>query len=106
MAAQTIAELTEQFAQAVTPPPAGDPLVDIRNQELQIKAMDSQRKGEEFQQKQKMEQEQERNDTLIAQQRIDIQENALSDKTRIAENRIRTQREIAVLNARSKGQRP
>ena len=68
--------------------------------------MDSQRKGEEFQQKQKMEQEQERNDTLIAQQRIDIQENALSDKTRIAENRIRTQREIAVLNARSKGQRP
>tara|TARA_R110000772_G_scaffold210426_1_gene320975 strand:- start:270 stop:782 length:513 start_codon:yes stop_codon:yes gene_type:complete len=106
MAAQTIAELTEQFAQAVTPPPAGDPLVDIRNQELQIKAMDSQRKGDEFQQKQKMEQEQERNDTLIAQQRIDIQENALSDKTRIAENRIRTQREIAVLNARSKGQRP
>ena len=68
--------------------------------------MDSQRKGDEFQQKQKMEQEQERNDTLIAQQRIDIQENALSDKTRIAENRIRTQREIAVLNARSKGQRP
>ena len=54
MAAQTIAELTEQFAQAVTPPPAGDPLVDIRNQELQIKAMDSQRKGEEFQQKHKM----------------------------------------------------
>ena len=105
MAAQTIAELTEQFAQAVTPPPSNDPLVDIRNQELQIKAMDSQRKAEEFQKKQDMEREQERNDTLIAQQRIDIQENALSDKTRIAENRIQTQREIAMMNARMKGQR-
>ena len=39
-AAEIIAEMTEQLAQAVAPPPQSDPLVDIRNQELQLKAAD------------------------------------------------------------------
>ena len=35
----------------------------------------------------------------VNQQRIDVSEAALDDKTRIAEDRIRAQREIAVMNA-------
>ena len=103
-AAQIISELTEQLAQAVAPPPQSDPLVDIRNQELQIKAADMQRKQQEFEAQQEMDSEKERNDVLIAQQRIDAQEKSIDERSRIAEERIQTQRDIAALNYRGKGQ--
>ena len=104
LAAQIIADLTEELAQAVAAPETSDPLVDIRNQELQLKAADMQRKQAEFETKQEFQREQERNDVLTAQQRIDVSEAALADKTRIAEDRIQTQRDIANLNAQTKRQ--
>ena len=104
LAAQIIADLTEELAQAVSAPETSDPLVDIRNQELQIKAADLQHKQSEFETKQEFDREKERNDVLTAQQRIDVSEAALADKTRVAEERIQTQRDIAALNAREKGQ--
>jgi hypothetical protein len=103
MAAQIIADLTEELVQAMTPEEQGDPLVDIRNQELQLKAADLQRKQEEFDAKQAFNEEKERNDVLVSQQRIDVSEAALEDKTRIAEERLQTQRDIASLSAISKG---
>jgi len=103
MAAQIIADLTEELVQAMTPEEQGDPLVDIRNQELQLKSADLQRKQEEFDAKQEFNKEKERNDVLIAQQRIDVSESALDDKTRIAEERLQNQRDIASLNAMNKG---
>ena len=103
LAAEKIAEMTEQLAQAVAPPPQSDPLVDIRNQELQLKAADMQRRQQEFEAKQEMESEKERNDTLIAQQRIDAQEKAIDERSRVAEERIQTQRDIAALNSKMKG---
>lgn len=99
IAAVLIADMVESMAQAVEPPQQSDPLVDIRNQELQLKAADMERKVSEFEAKQQMEREKERNSVLVDQQRIDVSEAALEDKTRIAEDRIRTQREIAVMNA-------
>ena len=102
-AAEIIADMTEQLAQAVAPPQQSDPLVDIRNQELELKAADMQRKQSEFEAKQELEREKERNDVLTAQQRIDVSEAALADKTRIAEERLETQRDIAALNASRKG---
>ena len=90
--------MIEQYAQAVTPPPQQDPLVAIRQQELAIKGADIQRKSEEFDKKLEQDQQNERNDALIAQQRIDISKEALEDKTRVAEERIQTQRDIAALN--------
>jgi len=99
IAAVMIADMVESMAQAVEPPQQSDPLVDIRNQELQLKAADMQRKSSEFEAKQEFDREKEKNDVLVNQQRIDVSEAALDDKTRIAEDRIRTQREIAVMNA-------
>ena len=63
-----------------------------------------QRKQQEFEARQEMESEKERNDTLIAQQRIDAQEKAIDERSRIAEERIQTQRDIAAVNAQMKGQ--
>ena len=102
-AAELIGELTEQYAQAVSPPPEQDPLVSIRQQELALRGADIQRKAEEFERQQEFDKERERNDTLLAQQRLDLQDEALADKTRVAEERIQTQRDIAAANIRSRG---
>ena len=99
IAAVLIADMVESMAQAVETPQQSDPLVDIRNQELQLKAADMERKVSEFEAKQQMEREKERNSVLVDQQRIDVSEAALEDKTRIAEERIQTQRDIASMNA-------
>ena len=103
-AAVIIAEMTEQYAQTVEPVSEGeDPLVAIRQQELQIKSADLQRKSMEFEQRQDFDREKEMMDSQIDQQRLRLQEEALADKTRVAEDRVQTQRDIAALNARSKG---
>ena len=63
-----------------------------------------QRKQDEFDARQEMDREKERNDVLIAQQRIDNQEKAIDERSRVAEERIQTQRDIAAVNATMKGQ--
>lgn len=102
IAAQIIADTVEQLSQSMETPPETDPLVDIRNKELDIKSADLQRKENEFLSRQEFDKEKENNDNMIDQQRISVSENALRDKTRIAEDRIQTQRDIASLNARQK----
>ena len=103
-AAEIAGELTEQYAQAVAPADQSDPLVAIRQQELSLRGAEIQEKARQFEEKQQMEREKERNDILLNQQRIDLQEEANSDKVRVAEERIQTQREIAAANLRSKMQ--
>ena len=103
-AAMLIADLTEEFTQSVEPMPQGeDPLVAIRQQELQLKAADMQRKSSEFEAKQELEREREMMDARLAEERLNLQQDALEDKTRVAQDRIQTQRDIAALNARMKG---
>ena len=103
-AAEIAGELTEQYAQAVAPADQSDPLVAIRQQELSLRGAEIQEKARQFEEKQNMEREKERNDILLNQQRIDLQEEANSEKVRVAEERIQTQREIAAANLRSKMQ--
>ena len=97
-AAELIGELTDQFAQAVSPADNVDPLVAIRQQELSLRGAEIQQDAEQFESKQQLEREKERNDALIAQQRLDLTEEATSEKTRVAEERIQTQRDIAAAN--------
>ena len=99
LAAQLISEMIEQYAEAVNPSqPQQDPLVSIRQQELALKGADIQRKKEEFDKKLELDQQEAMNDSMTAKQRVDIAQQALNDKTRIAEERIQTQRDIATLN--------
>jgi len=105
-AAMLIADLTEEFTQTVEPVGEGtDPLVAIRQQELQLKAADMERKSTEFDAKQELEREKEMMDASLAQERLNLQQDALADKTRVAEDRIQTQRDIAAINAQTKGAR-
>ena len=103
-AAMLIADMTEQYAQTLEPQEEQqDPLVAIRQQELQLKAADLDRKSQEFEVKQGLEAERDAMDAQLANRRIELQEEALADKTRVAEDRVQTQRDIAALNARMKG---
>ena len=101
-AAVIIGELTEKYAQVLAPDGSEDPLVTIRKQELALRGQDIQRKADEFDKKQDLDRERERNQRLVDQQRIDISEEALDDKTRIAEERIQAQKDIAVFNANNR----
>jgi hypothetical protein len=104
-AAEIVGELTEQYAQAVSPPQQQDPLVAIRQQELQLRGMDIERRAKEAADKAQLEREKEMNDQMEAAARINIQKEALDEKTRVAEERIQTQRDIAALNNMTKGKK-
>tara|TARA_R110000796_G_scaffold40391_8_gene99938 strand:+ start:4681 stop:7128 length:2448 start_codon:yes stop_codon:yes gene_type:complete len=103
-AAELIGELTEQYAQAVSPADSSqtDPLVAIRQQELALKGAEIQAREKQFEAKQELEKQKEQNDVLLAQQRLDLSEEATSEKTRVAEERIQTQRDIAAANLQRK----
>jgi len=102
-AAELIGELTEQYAQAVMPPQQTDPLVAIRQQELALREADIQRKAKEADDRSQLDREKELNDQMAESARINIQKEALDEKTRVAEERIQTQRDIAALNNMTKG---
>ena len=102
-AAELIGELTEQYAQAVMPPQQPDPLVAIRQQELALREADIQRKAKEADDRAQLDREKELNDQMAESARINIQKEALDEKTRVAEERIQTQRDIAALNNMTKG---
>ena len=58
--AQIIAVISEEILAALMPPPQGpDPLVELRAKELDIKAMDLQRKASEFSERQNFEEQKE-----------------------------------------------
>ena len=104
LAAIKIGELTEQYAQAVAPSDGTDPLVAIRQQELALRGAEIQEKSRQFEEKQDMEREKERNDVLLAQQRLDLQEEANEERIRVADNRVQAQRDIAAANLANRRQ--
>jgi len=103
-AAELIGELTEQYAQAVAPADNTDPLVAIRQQELALRGAEIQERARQFEERQAFDQEKERNDVLIDQQRLDLQDEANQEKVRVAEERIQTQRDIAAANLQNRRQ--
>jgi hypothetical protein len=90
--AELAAEIQEQYAQALTPPPSEDPLVTIRKQELALRGQEIAQKQDQFEKKQTLDKEKERNDVLLDQQRLDQQEE-------IANQRDQTSRDIAAMRA-------
>jgi len=90
--AEIAAEIQEQYAQALTPPPQEDPLVTIRKQELSLRGQEIQQKSDQFEKKQTLDKEKERNDVLLDQQRLDQQEELANQKDQ-------TTRDIAAMRA-------
>mgnify|MGYP003131981675 FL=1 len=83
-------EVSEQYAQSITPPPSEDPLVSIRKQELALRGQEVAQRQQQFEVEQKFKEDKERNDVLLDQQRLDQQEE-------IANQNDQTKRDIASL---------
>ncbi len=90
--ARTIAELTQQLVMAEQGTEKPDPVVMLKNRELDIKAMDMQRKAAEFQQ-------QEQRKTGEFDDRIDLDRMKREDAEEASKQRIRVADEKLELNA-------
>ena len=88
--AEIASEVSEQYAQSITPPPTEDPLVSIRKQELALRGQEVAQRQQQFEVEQKFKEDKERNDVLLDQQRLDQQEE-------IANQNDQTKRDIAAL---------
>ena len=88
--AEIASEVSEQYAQSITPPPSEDPLVSIRKQELALRGQEVAQRQQQFEVEQKFKEDKERNDVLLDQQRLDQQEE-------IANQNDQTKRDIASL---------
>jgi hypothetical protein len=88
--AEIASEVSEQYAQSITPPPSEDPLVSIRKQELALRGQEVAQRQQQFEVEQKFKEDKERNDVLLDQQRLDQQEE-------ISNQNDQTKRDIASL---------
>ena len=87
--AQVIAELTQQInEQFAPPPPQEDPLVELRRQELDIKAGDLQRKQQEFGERQNLDIMKIDQQDDLAKERIDSSEEIAVMKNETAQDRL------------------
>jgi len=75
-----------------------DPLVELRDKELNIKADDVQRKREEFAQRQQFDAMKAMQSNQIAQQRLAIQEEIAMMKDAIARERIEQQNQFKAMD--------
>jgi len=87
--AQVIAELTQQInEQFAPPPPQEDPLVELRRQELDIKAGDLQRKQQEFGERQNLDIMKIDQHDDLTKERIDSSEEIAVMKNETAQDRL------------------
>ena len=85
-------QLLEQYAPAMSAQTEEDPLVELRDRELDIKEADMERKAREAQQRISIEQERVDNNKELAEDRMDLQSETAEMKDQIARERIDVQR--------------
>ncbi len=90
--AQISMQLTETMAPELTPPQQDDPLVNLRDRELDIKEADLQRKAGEADRRIKLESERIDNTADMADERMDLQRELAEMKDEVARERIGLQR--------------
>ena len=100
--AQEIAGLSELFTQSIEPVEGVDPLVALRQQEINLKEADMERKNQEFQQRLQHDIISDEANARVAMDRVDVQEKAIEERTRVAEERIDAQREKMYLDKNKK----
>ena len=85
--------MTELFTQTVEQDLQIDPLVQLRQKELELKEMDQERKGQEFQQRLLHDIRSDDADIQVDKERLRLQEKNIDERTEIAQERIDVQRE-------------
>lgn len=96
-----MAELTQQFLQSIQQP-SGDPLVDIRKQELDLKDKELDMEQQQFETKLEQNQENKMIESQLQQQRIDVQKAIADDKLQLAIERMKQQAELKITELQAK----
>tara|TARA_R100001086_G_scaffold136572_1_gene71160 strand:+ start:2983 stop:5376 length:2394 start_codon:yes stop_codon:yes gene_type:complete len=88
--AQLIAQITDEVMAALMPPPEGevDPLVELRSKELDIKALDVERKSQEFSDRLLFDVEKENTKEDLVREKIDSQEDIALLRAEVNRERI------------------
>lgn len=101
MSSPILAQLTNDFLSTIQTSGA-DPLVDIRQKELELKDKEINLDQEKFVSKQQQQQQSDMMDAQIAQQRLDIQKSIADDKLQLGMDRMRQQAELKILELEQK----
>jgi len=96
--AQITADMLEKIAPIFEAEDTNDPLVELRRQELDIKAKDVQRKAMEAQQRMEMDEDRIDKDYAMDQERMDLQADIADMKNKTAQDRLRLQESIQMAN--------
>ena len=96
-----MAQLTQQFLESIQQP-SGDPLVDIRKQELDLKDKELDMEQQQFETKLEQNQENKMIESELQQQRIDVQKAIADDKLQLAIERMKQQAELKITELQAK----
>ena len=97
MSSPILAELTNQFLSSIGQEDQGDPLVAIRQQELELKDKELNMEQEQFVGKQQQKQQDQAIDAQMTQERIDVQKAIADDKLQLGLDRLEQQAELKLL---------
>jgi hypothetical protein len=90
------AQITQEVLQMLVPQGQQDPLVQIRQQELAIKAAESQRRAQQDAAEIDLERQKLQQRAMTDAARIELQEEIAEDRADVNRERIQTQRELAM----------
>ena len=96
-----MASLTEQFTASIQMP-SGDPLVEIRQKELELKDKELDIEQEQFEDKQDQSRENKMIEAGLQQQRIDVQKAIADDKLQLAIERMKQQANLKLTELQAK----
>lgn len=100
--APIMAQLTQELLASMNTGSETDPLVAIRQQELQLRNKEIDQDSEQFDMKQQAKQDENLQDVAIAQERINTQKQVADDKLGIAEQRLDQQANLKLAEMRAK----
>ena len=100
--APIMAQLTQDLLASMNTGSETDPLVAIRQQELQLRDKEIDQDAEQFDMKQQAKQDENLQDVAIAQQRIDTTKQVADDKLGIADRRLDQQANLKLAEMRAK----
>ena len=102
MSAPIMAELTNQFLSSIQQGDSGDPLVAIRQQELELRDKELDLEQDQFDKKQEQQVQEKMIDMQLQQQRIDVQKAIADDKLQLGLDRLQQQAELKLLELEQK----
>ena len=102
MIASKVAEITVDLQPQLMPPEPEDPLVGIRQAEVQLQAADQQRKSQKDQVDAMLDQAKIAQQAMQAQERLQATRDIAEDRAAVNRERIETQEDIAVMKEMNK----